>query len=122
MWIARYEKTTIISPLPLQELVRRHSIQSCDAKTTKKMIKPICNYFSFGYESRVGLRMERMRQKSMLLNWGMYALHGTKSLFWDKAVVMKDVVDRVLAAISAFVCYFLISLRRNRRVEFRTLN
>ncbi|KAF4745480.1 hypothetical protein FOZ62_020783, partial [Perkinsus olseni] len=45
-----------------------------DGEILRHLMKPICNYFSVGVESRVGLGFDKHRTKSQLLNKAVYVM------------------------------------------------
>ncbi|KAF4689910.1 hypothetical protein FOZ60_001012 [Perkinsus olseni] len=51
-----------------------------DGEILRHLMKPICNYFSVGVESRVGLGFDKHRTKSQLLNKAVYVVEGTKKI------------------------------------------
>jgi len=60
------------------------------------MRRTACNYFSFGYESRVGLGMEKRRFDSFTKNILCYGLQGAAKIAWQTSPNVKDVVERCI--------------------------
>lgn len=56
------------------------------------MKKKMCNYFSIGVESRIGLGFDRKRTKSAFLNKVVYCWEGFKKMFM-KTNNMPIVID-----------------------------
>jgi diacylglycerol kinase (ATP) len=63
-----------------QKVVMKDGSQLIDHKLTT-LTKPMCNYFSIGIESRVGLGFDKKRTKSQLLNKTVYVWEGIKKIF-----------------------------------------
>jgi len=57
-----------------------------------KMTKKMCNYFSFGVDSRIGFGFDKHRTTSVLGNKCVYCWEGFKKMF-IKTARMKDIVD-----------------------------
>jgi len=56
------------------------------------MTKKMCNYFSFGVDSRIGFGFDKHRTTSVLGNKCVYCWEGFKKMF-IKTARMKDIVD-----------------------------
>lgn len=56
------------------------------------MTKSVCNYFSFGYESRVGFGMEKHRKSNLYLNLMEYGKQGILKCVCQPPPRVKDVV------------------------------
>lgn len=78
--------------------VQRHHIKELP-EGGLEMSKYMCNYFSLGLDARVGVGFDKMRQKSQLMNKGVYTWEGVKKLLFKKKGVIANTVDslRVLA-------------------------
>jgi len=63
---------------------KQHNITYCD-QGIMTMKKPMCNYFSIGYDGRVGLGFEKNRTKSQTGNLIVYFKEGFKKAFFKKA-------------------------------------
>ena len=77
-------------------------IWQVDGKTKKKASlgmkryqRPMCNYFSIGVESRIGLGFDKHRTANAFCNKVWYGLEGMKKLCCTKSLRIKDVMDYV---------------------------
>ncbi|CAD7926595.1 unnamed protein product [Amoebophrya sp. A120] len=76
-------------------LCAQHRIVDVDGGG-KKSTKTMCNYFSFGPESRVGMGMERRRKASWAGNQLMYGFSGLSTMCCKKSPKLKDVVTNAV--------------------------
>lgn len=53
----------------------------------------MCNYFSFGYESRIGLGFEKVRTSSIFANLLLYVVEGFKKFGHSRNPHVKDVCE-----------------------------
>lgn len=58
-----------------------------------EMTKPMCNYFSFGLESRIGLGFDKKRTHSQVLNKLVYIWEGAKKSLWSKVAFVPSFVE-----------------------------
>jgi diacylglycerol kinase (ATP) len=63
-----------------------------DMNGKKTLSKPMCNYFSIGIESRIGLGFDKNRTTSTFRNKLRYAIEGFKKMF-SKTPRINDVID-----------------------------
>mmetsp|Transcript_28331 Transcript_28331/g.71934 ORF Transcript_28331/g.71934 Transcript_28331/m.71934 type:complete len:507 (-) Transcript_28331:842-2362(-) len=66
-----------------------------------KSTKTMCNYFSIGAESRVGMGMERRRKATWAGNQLMYCASGASALCCKSTPKMKDVVENAVEHLPA---------------------
>ena len=79
-----------------QKVVIEASSSSLDSKNLTTLVKPMCNYFSIGIESRIGLGFDKKRTKSQFLNKAVYGWEGLKKLFTSTPKI-SDVVASLSA-------------------------
>ncbi|KAF4659055.1 hypothetical protein FOL47_007732 [Perkinsus chesapeaki] len=65
-------------------------------RLVKCLSKPMCNYFSTGVESRLGLGFDRHRKKNPIANKLVYGVEGTKKMLFKKTPKIDDTIDRVM--------------------------
>ncbi|KAF4704226.1 hypothetical protein FOZ62_028833, partial [Perkinsus olseni] len=63
----------------------------------KTLTKPMCNYFSTGVESRLGLGFDRNRKKSQFANKLVYGVEGTKKMLFKKTAKINQTMDKVVS-------------------------
>jgi diacylglycerol kinase (ATP) len=63
----------------------------------KSMTKHLCNYFSFGVDSRIGLGFDKHRTQSVCGNKCVYCWEGFKKMF-IKTDKIKDIVEKFYVA------------------------
>ena len=69
------------------------SSASPSSKSLTTLVKPMCNYFSVGIESRIGLGFDKKRTKSQFLNKAVYGWEGLKKLFTSTPKISDVVVS-----------------------------
>ena len=79
-----------------QKIVMETSSSSPSSKSLYKLVKPMCNYFSVGIESRIGLGFDKKRTKSQFLNKAVYGWEGIKKMFTSTPKIT-DVVASLTA-------------------------
>jgi diacylglycerol kinase (ATP) len=79
-----------------QKIIMESSVSSPTSKSLVKLVKPMCNYFSIGIESRIGLGFDKKRTKSQFLNKAVYGWEGLKKIFTSTPKVT-DVVASLSA-------------------------
>jgi len=76
-----------------QKVIIEASSSSPTSKTLTTLVKPMCNYFSVGIESRIGLGFDKKRTKSQFLNKAVYGWEGIKKLFTSTPKISDVVVS-----------------------------
>ena len=79
-----------------QKVIIETSSSSPASKSLVTLVKPMCNYFSVGIESRIGLGFDKKRTKSQFLNKAVYGWEGLKKLFTSTPKI-SDVVASLSA-------------------------
>eukprot|EP00397_Hematodinium_sp_SG-2012_P014881 GEMP01015141.1.p1 GENE.GEMP01015141.1~~GEMP01015141.1.p1 ORF type:complete len:432 (-),score=73.68 GEMP01015141.1:1504-2799(-) len=77
----------------------QHNIKEDGGKMS--MSKPMCNYYSIGYDGRAGLGFDKNRTKSALLNLGVYGWEGLKKYCCSRPPPIRDCVDKIESVDSA---------------------
>jgi diacylglycerol kinase (ATP) len=72
--------------------IRRHGIKRLEDGSFE-MSKYVCNYFSVGFDARVGVGFDKLRAKSRLINKSIYGWEGAKKLLFKKKGVIGEIVD-----------------------------
>ncbi|EER04109.1 diacylglycerol kinase, epsilon, putative [Perkinsus marinus ATCC 50983] len=68
-------------------------LKGSNGEILRDVVKPICNYFSIGVESRIGLGFDKHRTKSKLLNKAVYVVEGTKKLTFTRTPPIPDLIS-----------------------------
>lgn len=75
---------------------KKKILEGPDAVPMTRLNKKVCNYFSIGIESRIGIGFDRHRKQSQVRNKIVYLNEGIKKNFFHHKICVNRIVSRML--------------------------